>query len=545
MAASFRDRFRFRTVGASPLSLSACLSPATLKFCVFAILVGSTARPLAADDPAESKTELPRRSVFGLTEFFKRGQASAYSDTPVVSNRFVLRTLELLAEARALEKDGKAEAALEMAQRAESVFNVAQHTTGISWPESEESPEQYIVAMKRRTGVTGESTATTAGKKAFAASSAGLLSKPASAPAGSTTTAEGGSKPVSTIGTTPRAATANSGGANFAPIAATQLLLDWGNRTPSSGIALTAGTQDNPSTESAEKVRSVSDKDESSLLLKQLDQLESRTASKPAAELNPPLIIPRLIKRPDGIDDSNVGPIPTRPTETVSGSPSEATTTTIPIVPDLSDRVPPLAAGKPAKDSAAETTVPKDDQESSVYDAAPRLLTQSDGATLVTAISDSDGSESSETTVWQLAAAQLISTFLGVIFAVGLFLLIRAAASKYFGTRLGVTFQFGLAANSTARPNVTDESADVVPFGETSRPASSGSTSQPNEPKRAGGVANPADFPFRIVGTSGGEEEHITEERVEQERDSAILKSVFEHNVELLGSLDKNKGSAA
>jgi hypothetical protein len=306
---------------------------------------------------------------------------------------------------------------------------------------------------------------------------------------------------------------------------------------------LTAGTQDLPATTATDSTSQRRHADESSLMLQQLGQLETWNTIEPAAgaasaDSMPPLMIPGLINRPDGLADRNVAPIPTRSTDSISGS-AEAGTTTIPVVPDLSDRVPSANVGKSVRESEIDAVDSADGTDSTVYDKVPWLLTQASDATSATA-----GSDSSNATVWQLATAQVLSTFLGVLFAVGIFLLIRAAAAKLFGTRLGVTFQFGSAASSSVHRNTVDESADVVPFG-VHAPWNSDSASQTNEPKRAGGVANPEDFPFRIVGASNGEDEHLSERQVEQERDSAILKSVFEHNVELMITLDKAKESAA
>lgn len=593
MVASLCDRSGAKLVRAFQLVPAGRRSLAVLRFCIAAALISSATSLMAADNPAEGKTERSRPSLFRLPDILKRERQSAARHRPASPDRFVARTMQLLTEARNLEQSGAAADALELAQRAQSVLNTAERIAGARWPVNEESPAQYISAIKRRTGVTGKATPASAATTAAESvdRTPGLL--PAS-PSVATVPSQLTGKPQAATGveTIPAAGATNRSTSKFASelpgnlpartparlqsqTAAGKLVLDWGNRTPASGITLTAGTQ------APREQKTLPDdsgqsapNDESGLLFQQLDQLETWTSIEPpvgsASELRPrsghghlpttssskltdqpqsgsqpPLIIPGLIDRPDGIADQNVEPIPTGLTDSVSGSSAAAVTTTIPVVPNASDRLPTINTRRTTSEESDNTAATSGDAGPTVYDQTPRLLTQTDAGASTRSTTESAGSES---TIWQLAAAQLVSTFLGIILAIAAFLLLRAAASKLFGTRLGVTFEFGSGRSGavSAHANSHEQSADVVPFnGQSARPELSASENQLNQPKRAGGVANPEDFPFRVVGTSHGEDEHILEAQAQQEQDSAILQSVFEQNVNLLNSLDKNTGSAA
>tara|TARA_R110002072_G_scaffold155657_2_gene305998 strand:+ start:3668 stop:4804 length:1137 start_codon:yes stop_codon:yes gene_type:complete len=274
-------------------------------------------------------------------------------------------------------------------------------------------------------------------------------------------------------------------------------LLDWGSRFPISPpkIQLIGATQESPSSAALD-----SPIDETRLLLQQLGELESlSTVEPPAGESSdirnldtvqptdtnqtptssaPPLMIPRLIDRPDEIDDQNVGPIPTRP--------AKAITTTIPVIPETDAELLPPGISRKTTDSKPSDAVQAEGTPPSIYEATPRLLTQSDAPAAA-----SSEQQTGLASVWELAAAQLVSTFLGVMLAVGLFLLIRAAAGKFFGTQLGVTFQFGSAKKASTLSKTDDESAHVVPFGSQNSLDVSGNTGEPSqEPGRVAGVSS-------------------------------------------------------
>jgi hypothetical protein len=541
MVASLRDRSGTKPVRASQLAPAVRRSLAALRIGIAAILISNATSLMAADNPAEIKAERSRLSLFKLPAILKRDKQPAARHRPASQDRFVARALQLLTEARKLEKSGAAEAALKLAKRAQSVLKTAEHTAGARWPVNEERPAQYISAMKRRTGVTGETKPSSVAARATASSN--TTAKLASRLPGKLTTGSPAPLP--------------------SQAAAGKLVLDWGTRAPATGITLTAGTQ-TPQERAADPQRPDRSppSDETGLLYHQLDQLETWTSiesragnghlpttssstisDKPQSSSQPPLIIPGLIDRPDGIDDQNVEPIPTGLTDSVTGSSTEAVTTTIPVVPNPSVRLPTISSSKTTSEHLKAAAAPPAGPRPTIYDQTPRLLTDPDlGASARSTAESANG----EATIWQLATAQIVSTFLGIILAIAAFLLIRAAASRLFGTRLGVTFQFGSGTNSSVNANSNEESADVVPFsGQSSWPGQSASESQINEPNRAGRVANPEDFPFRVVGTSNGEDEHILEAQAHLEQDSAILQSVFEQNVNLLTTLDKNSGSAA
>lgn len=520
-----RDAFR-GLVASGPVSAAVRLSLA-------AAVLACSACLLAADDGRKAEVEPPGRSFFGLGEFFKRDRSPGGSAAPASRNRFLARARLLLNEARQLEEAGQAEAALEMARRAESVIRAAQLTAGVRWPDSEESPGQFIAALKQRTGLIDESRpepGSVVEEPATRRTDPELIAIPEEM---SATRRE----PVvkSEVEVTGQHAGSRSPQAVESALGIHRnLVLDWGSRASGTGIELTGGVQ--KETPAERVIQSSDELDESSLLFQQLGELESPESPGPA----PPLTIPGLIDRPDEIDDHHVAPIPTRPTDSVSGSPSNPVNTTIPVVPDPSDGTPAIVDKPAARPDVIAEPANRSAAEPSVYDAAPRLLTQSDSS------SSRVDSEERETSVWELAAAQLVSTFLGVVLAAGLFLLVRAAASKFFGTRLGVTFQFGRPTKAAAGVSSGGDSTGVVPF----QLSNAGEplpveVSQASQPKRAGGVAHLEDFPFRIVGANAKQDEEFSEGQGTQSAESSILKTVFESNLALMDNLDKSKESAA
>ncbi|MFT5093789.1 MAG: hypothetical protein ACI93T_002619, partial [Porticoccaceae bacterium] len=256
-----------------------------------------------------------------------------------------------------------------------------------------------------------------------------------------------------------------------------------------------------------------------------------------------PMVIPALIDRPVGIDDQNVAPIPTRPTDSIEGSAPESVTTTIPVVPESNNHSPPMQhPNRDSRNGDRQTVIAAQDGDAptDVYDATPQLLTQPNDATLAATTGSNDNAAS----VWQIAIAQLVATFLGVVLAVGIFLLIRVAAVQLFGTRLGVTFHFG--STRSAETKSQNESADVVPFGvQSPGDATATPIEQPEETGRASGVAAPAHFPFRVVGSSNGDDGSAAEGDLNQQQETSILRSVFDQNLDLMSELDKRNGSAA
>ncbi len=249
--------------------------------------------------------------------------------------------------------------------------------------------------------------------------------------------------------------------------------------------------------------------DETRLLLQQLGKLETWTAIEPPAgessdsrrrellgtgntdqdgESLPPLIIPGLIDRPDEIDDQNVGPIPTRPTDAIEGSSRESVTTTIPVVPGADGQSPP--ANHSPQTAARQDNPSTSNSQESIYDVTPQLLTQTTEA--ASSLPATIGTNDAPASFWQIAVAQFGATFLGVVCAIGLFLIIRASAMRLFGTQLGVTFHVTSLKSSSAESRVHDESADVVPFGSQNKlTLDSTAVETPAETKRADGTTDP------------------------------------------------------
>lgn len=504
---------------------------AAVRLSLAAAILVCSACLLAADDGATNEAGRPGRSIFRLREFFKRDRSPETPVAPVSESRFLARARQLLNDARKLEEAGQVDRALETARRAESVIRAARLTAGVRWPETEESPGQYIAALQQRTGVTDGNrseagTGTAPVEPVIPQADPKRIAMPEELPATRrepvVVSEELGRRPGRLTHSLVESTSGIPG----------NLVLDWGRRAPGTEIELTAGVQDEPSSEDSNE--STDETDESRLLLEQLGVLESPESPVPV----PPLMIPGLIDRPDEIDDRHVSPIPTRPTDSVSGTSSSPVTTTIPVVPDSLDGTPAIV-DRPSvpSDKSDETAEGLTTPSGSVYDAAPRLLTQSDSSSAPVNSGKHDAS------VWELAAAQLLSTFLGVVLAVGLFLLVRAAASRFFGTRLGVTFQFGKPSMAEDSVPSGDDSTSVVPF-EVADSVSS-ELSHSSQPRRAGGVAYPEDFPFRIIGAGGKQDDEHREGQGATSAEGSILKSVFENNLALMDNLSNNKESAA
>jgi len=589
MLALFRGDFAGNGLSNSRLALVRLASAVALRCCVLFIVLGAAGSLSAADDRVEARPTPQRSSLFRLPGFLKRDRKSNATAKPAQPNPSLTRATQLLVQAKTYEANGKPAVALELARRAESIIKASSHTTGTRWPSRSQSPSQYIAALSQRIGVADKPLVSIADSPTFAdipmfaddptfgdsppfsddPQPQAQPSPPTTEPPGPTAARlpeEVGAQSAVLSNSAPqeqqqtsvpvlaiRPQPADSGDSAF----------DWGDRSRTSKVQLTGATQ-------PEQPSSTSDgtTDETSLLFRRLGKMETWSAIEPPAGENPdiqnqdvdqrnlneletqtppPMVIPALIDRPNGIDDQNVAPIPTRPTDSIEGSAPESVATTIPVVPESNNHSPPMQLPRnDSRNDDRQTVIATHDDTSQtdVYDATPGLLTQPNDATLAATIGSNDNAAS----VWQIATAQLVATFLGVVLAVGLFLLIRVAAVQLFGTRLGVTFDFGStrSASVSAETKSQNESADVVPFGvQSPGDATATPNEQPDETGRAGGVADPADFPFRVVGSSNGDDGSAAEGDLNQQQETAILRSVFDQNLDLMSELDKRNGSAA
>lgn len=534
MSSAYRNRSGLKQRGTSRGRRASEPGLAAVRLSLAVAILVCSASLFAADDGSTNEAGRPSRSIFRLRELFRRDRSPDTPVAPVSDSRFLSRARQLLNDARKLEEAGQADRALETARRAESVIRAARLTAGVRWPDTDESPGQYIAALKQRTGVT-DGNRSEAGRGTAPVESVTPRVDPKSIamidelPAGRRESIVESEEPGRRTSSVTHPVVGSTSGIQR------NLVLDWGRTAPGAGIELTAGVQGEPTSENSNQ--STDESDESRLLLEQLGVLESPELSVPV----PPLMIPGLIDRPDEIDDRHVSPIPTRPTDSVPGTSSSTVTTTIPVVPDSLNGTPAIV-DRPSveSDENAEAAEGLTTPSGSVYDASPRLLTQSDSSSAPVNSGKHDAS------VWQLAAAQLLSTFVGVVLAVGLFLLVRAAASRFFGTRLGVTFHFSKPSIEDGSVHSGDDSTSVVPFHVVDSGESIPSElSHSDQPRRAGGVAHPEDFPFRIIGAGGKQDEERSEGQGAESAEGSILKSVFENNLALMDNLSNNKESAA
>lgn len=584
MLASLSKSNKFESVEALPPAPFKRGSAIVLRCCVILIIVGISPNLTAGELTSNAKDTSPRSLALRLPEFLRRNHQGESGSKQVQSGRFVTRASQLLRQARAHEASGKHQTALETAQRADSIAKTVRDTTGVRWPNGQESPEQYLAALKRRTGVTGKPAAvpvvsaevtpstfqlleTAPATVAVSPGDAAHLSRQPATPFGNLGSVPNGSESLTAAAAVDPNSSAQSPTSNSTlktrPTQADsdEVLLLWASRLQKSEITLTGATQ--AADESSPDISLTTDSNETDKPLQELDELETWSAIEPppgessdiripttisqggenqTTKSSPPLIIPGLIDRPDGIDDQNVGPIPTQSTDTVEGSASEAITTTIPVVPEAIDAPPRHVIRNATRGHKSDTAKQTTDSLADVYQTSPRLLAQSVDTTAGAMPQTSSNSAG----IWQLAVAQLVATFFGVILAVGLFLLIRVAAVRVFGSRLGVTFQFGSMSGSSVQAASVDEPANTVSLGtRSSKTAVASSTTQSEELKPSGSIDAPADFALRVVGSSNGEGDSAAENDISDQNEAAILKSVFDNNLELMSQLDKQNGSAA
>ena len=525
MLAANREESESNLVGALKPSPIVLASVVALRCCILAIAVGSTIDVSAAEDaetrPEPTNPEQQEPSLFRLPGFLKRDRETRPVAKPVEPNRFVTRATQLLAQAKTLEANGEPEAALEIARRAESIIKAAGHTTGTQWPSRTQSPAQYITGLKQRTGVMDVPPSSNADTPMFVSEKPQPLAQSQPANTAKREPAAGPlleelaapSQPLSQPPSKTKTEGPKRANAPALPVTPHRVisgkpLLNWGDRYPTLKIQLIGATQESPGSATTDGTT-----DETKLLIQQLGELETWTTIEPPAgegsdirnletgrlvdagqgtKPPPPLIIPGLIDRPDGIDDQNVAPIPTRPTDSIEGSPQRSVTTTIPVVPDADGQSPPASLPQHRsvnRDNQPAIAAENSASQNSVYETTPQLLTQTGDATAT--LSATVGTNDSPASVWQIAAAQLVATFLGVVLAVGIFLLTRAAAMRLFGTRLGVTFHFGSTMSATAASRANDESSHVVPFGSpNSLDASTIASQSPQETDRTSGVTD-------------------------------------------------------
>lgn len=575
MLASFRGNFASHRVSDLKLALVTLASAVALRCCILSIVLGAAASLSADDGSPEASPPSRRSSLFRLPSFLKRDRETKATAKPAPPNPYLVRATEMLVQARTFESNGNPAAALEMARRAESIIKATSQTTETRWPRDSQSPSQYIADLSQRIRVAGIPLGSVADPPT-STDTLPFVADPQSRTQSTPPIAEAQGATAPRLPTEPAAQSARLSNSNSqeqkptnAPVHANRALqsgsanpvLNKGNSSPTPTIKLTGASQpDQPS--SAADIET----DETSLLFQQLGKLETWSAIEPTDEKNsevqnrdvdnqkpnelstqpsPPMVVPALIDRPDEIDDQNVAPIPTRPTDSIEGSAPKSVTTTIPVVPESMEQTPPMQIrqnGSRNDDHQTLIAAEDDDPQSNIYDTTPQLLTQPNDATLAATAKSTDNSAS----VWQIAAAQLVATFLGVLLAIGLFLVIRAAAVKLFGTRLGVTFHFGSNSSTSTESKSKNESVDTVPFGVQS-PHDSTTTAvpQPEETGRAGDAADPTDFPFRVVGSSKSDHDSSAEGNLNQQQEAAILRTVFDQNLDLMSELDKQNGSAA
>lgn len=505
-----------------------------------------------------------RSRLFRVPSLFR---SAAKPETPApapTEDRFLRRVRQLMADAQQLESSGHTAAALDMARRADNVLVTASRTAGVEWPAGQRTPSEYAAALDQQLKA-----------------------------AGLTRSQDADSQPQTStnrISPTVQGPSAAQVRPPTKPMQSSELLLDWGNRgeSPTSGrkpIEL-IGADNQPAGSSSKPESEELNSTPVGGLLQHLRALETwgtvqgsgpgsadprNDPSAPADALPNPGQFPEASGWLPDINDQNVGPIPTQ----VPHTPFDATVG--PLHPETPDRLTvdesafPTPAGPPVAETTDPFANPNDAAGSSaladtntteppgpqpVLNGLPEPSPQPSGTYLgvtqatateaqteaprdaVPAIATlaAPSPQKLESNLLIIAAVQVLATFFGVLLAI---LVFRAVAIRIWGPGMGLIVQTTHSGAEDADAHASE--ADLVPFvinGDSSGDAASG-----EEADEETEMPDPASIPFRLVGSSY-EDERQAEEQAEREREVAILKSVFDQNVNLLEELQGISKSA-
>jgi hypothetical protein len=245
--------------------------------------------------------------------------------------------------------------------------------------------------------------------------------------------------------------------------------------------------------------------------------------------------------QPD-INDQNVGPIPTQVPHTPfdngaseSAAPEwhdpperlavEQPAAATPVGDDMD-----IAAADPTGLPSAATNPPEASHSPTSEQAEPQSMPNS--ATAMAGVWNQGAGpiapspQRAESSLLITAAVQVLATFVGVLLAI---LVFRAVAIRIWGPGMGILVS--VAQGNSIHGDTAN--ADIVPFEGRDDTGSEEETT----------VVDPASVPFRLVGSSY-EDERLADEQAEREREEAILKCVFDQNINLLDELQGMKKSA-
>lgn len=533
------------------------------------VLVGAVAVSVTAQDDSGSGSRLFRfPNLFGSSS-----KEEAPVETPT-DTRILRRVRQLMADAQQLETSGYPAAALDMARRAASVLSTAGRTAGVQWPAGQRTPADYVQMLEQ---------------KVRAAS-------PVPAPSRPTRQADLSATPDAPV----RVSTPKSSATTHAPLPkptsqSNGLLLNWGDRArpaipegnrpaaatvetsendiqlsgseQPAGGALTDSTSGPPVDDLLDRLRTLdtwgspgATSATSGIVSTPPTQstLQSTSPGSPAIQSQ----LPANGGWQPEINDQNVGPIPTQAPpaqfENIKPAPGEASdpetpgrltvdwpaspTPAFPLdepsddtdpfedsnnSPAVADTAPIETEAAPIGPQSIEVAGTESPGNESVTDdpaPAPQVLVAGPGPAEA-------GDSKADSNLLLVAAIQVLATFVGVLLAI---LVFRAVAIRIWGPGMGLIVPVTQSETTPAASQEHNaEGADVVPFSGAEQ-ASAGQTELPD----------PASVPFRLVGASSYEDERQAEEQAEREREEAILKCVFEQNLDLVDELQGIKKSA-
>lgn len=435
---------------------------------------------LAQNSRAARKSTLSK--IFGRV---KLGHSTGEQSRPHASSRYLATARQLLSESRKLAAEGKIDAAIQLAERADTLTRVASRTTPAKWPAYEQTPGAFLAELRT-----------------FQAQQS-----PALPVARSESLEPTARKP-------------------FQP-----LVLDENPaKEPKSPTAGTIAKKPLP-TQEADSADGRG-KSPYQLLPFEVAAPDSKRTLDGQFENNPIVPIP-----PFGDSDESVLPFvdstPNVPNTIVTEPPAWrpldeqpiVDSTESPVVIDNSIGIEPIPESDFLAAPIAGTAAPSND-----------ATTDATGLVAASGLSQNaankDGSQPAsidKASLWTMALIQTISTFAGLLLGLIVFVVARFFILKRYGERLGWVLRVEHVNGNSAATSSAADSAQQI-------------TEEDNESH--GASFEDAPFPFRVVGTTYADEKEAAEQR-EREREQALLKHVFEQNLELQNQLADLEESAA
>ena len=499
---------------------------------------------------AQEDNSSPSR-FFRLPGLFRSNTEESSPAPPQTDGRLLRRVRQLMSDAQQLASLGHSAAALDMARRAESVLETAGRTTGVSWPAGERTPAEYVAALEQKA----------------------RASTPIAAQVAAGRTLPGPAAPTRNVHT-PQSPTAPGELMNAAGSSESAgFLLNWGDRAgglvpqrpaqaeaarDGGSVQLATEGETQGYTEASASPGNAAQPAEQ--LLDRLRTLETwGTVGGLASDRNTDESqtgspqMPAVGGWQREISDGQVGPIPTRPPEPMFED----------LKPGLAEPAPPARLSVDGPTRPTETpdpaAVPDTDPFAEAGDAGdaepvpaetdpagPQPIVVAEPEPVPQAVSAAPEpterivvverpsapvdtkSASAETPLLMSAVVQVMATFVGVLLAI---LVFRAVAIRIWGPGMGLIVP--VSQQDSVASEGDEEESGVVPF----------STGSEEEAETEMQIPDPASVPFRLVGSTY-EEERQAEEQAEKERDEAILKTVFEQNVDLIDELHGMRKSA-